>query len=246
MLKCQVCEKENPAGAEYCEDCGAALSVQAPAPVGAGVSGSNGSTSASASTPASTVGAPAGAAPTGTPQAAPPAASNVTPEAAPSSVLVTPGAESVSTPPPSADSAPASTSESTSAPASSESSTSGSAASAPSAQARLLTVRYGAPTGDEMPLNGQRLVVGRFDPETGPVDIDLSEAAESGHISRQHGELSRGADGSWSVRDLGSTNGVFVKAGDAASFGPRLTAPRTLKDGDELAFGNARFIFRTT
>jgi pSer/pThr/pTyr-binding forkhead associated (FHA) protein len=113
------------------------------------------------------------------------------------------------------------------------------------AQARLVAVRYGAPTGQEIPLFGQRLVVGRFDPETGPVDIDLSESAESGHISRQHGELYREADGSWMVRDLGSTNGVFVKRGDAA-FGPRITAPRPLEDGDEVAFGNARFIFKTT
>jgi pSer/pThr/pTyr-binding forkhead associated (FHA) protein len=107
-------------------------------------------------------------------------------------------------------------------------------------------MRYGAPTGDEIPLIGQRLMVGRFDPETGPVDIDLSASAESGHISRQHGELYREGDGAWMVRDLGSTNGVFVKSGDAASFGPRITAPHQLRDGDELAFGNARFIFRTT
>ena len=93
---------------------------------------------------------------------------------------------------------------------------------------------------------GQRLVVGRFDPGTGPVDVDLSESAESGHISRQHGELYREADGSWMVRDLGSTNGVFVKSGDAASFGSRITSPRPLKDGDEVAFGNARFIFKST
>jgi pSer/pThr/pTyr-binding forkhead associated (FHA) protein len=114
------------------------------------------------------------------------------------------------------------------------------------AQAKLLAVRYGAPTGDEIPLFGQRLVVGRFDPETGPVDIDLSEAAESGHISRQHGELYREADGPWKVRDLGSTNGVFVKGDGEASFGPRISAPRELKDGDEVAFGNARFIFRSS
>jgi pSer/pThr/pTyr-binding forkhead associated (FHA) protein len=88
-------------------------------------------------------------------------------------------------------------------------------------------------------------VVGRFDPETGPVDVDLSEAVEAGHISRQHGELYREADGSWMVRDLGSTNGVFVKSGADASFGPRITTPRALKDGDEVAFGNARFVFKT-
>ena len=27
-------------------------------------------------------------------------------------------------------------------------------------------------------------MVGRFDPETGPVDVDLSESAEAGHISQ--------------------------------------------------------------
>jgi pSer/pThr/pTyr-binding forkhead associated (FHA) protein len=107
-------------------------------------------------------------------------------------------------------------------------------------------VRYGAPTGQEIPLFGQRLVVGRFDPETGPVDIDLSESAESGHISRQHGELYRGPDGSWMVRDLGSTNGVFVRSGEGSSFGPRIAAPQALKDGDEVAFGNARFIFKSS
>ena len=47
------------------------------------------------------------------------------------------------------------------------------------------------------------------------------------------------------VRDLGSTNGVFVKSGDAGSFGPRITAPRALSDGDEIAFGNVRFVFKT-
>jgi hypothetical protein len=121
-----------------------------------------------------------------------------------------------------------------------EAPTTGTGASA----ARLLTIRYGAPTGQEVPLMGQRLVVGRFDPETGPVDIDLSDAPEAGHISRQHGELYREGD-AWMVRDLGSTNGVFVKSGGTASFGPRITAPQALKDGDELAFGNARFIFKT-
>ena len=86
----------------------------------------------------------------------------------------------------------------------------------------------------------------RRDPETGPVDVDLSEAAESGHISRQHGEIYRESNGSWMVRDLGSTNGVFVKSSADASFGPRITAPRPLKDGDEVVFGNARFIFKSS
>jgi pSer/pThr/pTyr-binding forkhead associated (FHA) protein len=87
--------------------------------------------------------------------------------------------------------------------------------------------------------------VGRFDPETGPVDIDLSSSAEAVHISRQHGELARDGNGQWVVRDLGSSNGVFVKGSGDSSFGPRISEPRPLANGDEIAFGNARFIFRT-
>jgi len=110
--------------------------------------------------------------------------------------------------------------------------------------ARLIAVRQGVPTGEEIPLLGRRLIVGRFDPETGPVDIDLSAIPESVHISRHHGELSREEDGRWTVRDLGSANGVFVRSGDDTSFGPRITAPRPLSNGDEVAFGNARFLFK--
>jgi len=238
MTICQVCQKENPAGAEYCEDCGAALNAPAPAPVGAGVSG-GGSASASATgtgptaSAAGSVGSLAPEGPATSADASAPPASDV-----PSVPTVPPTSPSSSAAAsPSAPSEPESSAQPTpAAPAS----------AAGSCQARLLAVRYGAPTGDEIPLVGRRLVVGRFDPETGPVDVDLSEAAEAGHISRQHGELYREGDGPWMVRDLGSTNGVFVKGGDAASFGPRITAPRALNDGDEVAFGNARFIFKTT
>jgi len=234
MTVCQVCQKENPAGAEYCEDCGAALSVTTPAPVGASVSG-GGSAAASATgtgPTASSAGSVGSLAPEG-----PATSSDASAPPAPDAVPTVP---------------PTSSSSSAAAPSAAPSTGQGAAPGAPSsaagsqAQARLAPIRYGAPTGDEIPLLGQRLVVGRFDPETGPVDVDLSESAESGHISRQHGELYREADGSWMVRDLGSTNGVFVKSGDAASFGPRITSPRPLKDGDEVAFGNARFIFKST
>jgi pSer/pThr/pTyr-binding forkhead associated (FHA) protein len=112
-------------------------------------------------------------------------------------------------------------------------------------QARLQTKRYGALTGEEIPLLGERVVIGRFDPETGPVDIDLSSIPETQHISRQHGEMYREADGRWFIRDLGSTNGIFVKHSTDTSFGQRITQPQAIGNGDELAFGNARFVFRT-
>ena len=220
MPVCQVCQKDNPTGVEYCEDCGAALS-QIGAPTTA--------QSASASTSAGSAAAPAMPQTPSTPAASSPPAPTGT---APSS----PAPEA--TPPP-----PASGSEATPA----DTSLPAAPAAAPSGEqrARLVAVRHGAPTGEEVPLLGQRLVVGRFDPETGPVDVDLSASADAAHISRQHGELSREADGRWVVRDLGSTNGVFVKAGADPAFGPRITAPRPLSNGDEVAFGNARFIFKT-
>jgi len=118
-------------------------------------------------------------------------------------------------------------------------------ASAPAATGRLIARRFGAPTGEVIPLAADRVVVGRFDPETGPVDIDLSGLPDAAQISRRHAELYREADGRWYVKDLGSTNGVFVGRGEGAAvtFGPRITRPEPLESGDEIAFGNARFTF---
>lgn len=117
-------------------------------------------------------------------------------------------------------------------------------APSPVTNPRLVVKRYGAVTTEEIPLQGERLVVGRFDPETGPVDIDLSNSPEAGQLSRHHAELYREADGQWYVQDLGSTNGVFVKRPDSSIFGPRVTVPTALSPGDEVAFGNARFVFK--
>ncbi len=246
MQTCQVCGKQNPTGVEYCEDCGASLtppsaqaSASAPATAGpaAPPSGAPSGTETTGAAPVPpTAGETSGAGGTGTspaltspvpaPAAAPAVATGTSPAPAPVAAL-DPAAGTGTTPVPAG------------------------AASAPSApgtsvggRARLVVKRFGAVTGEEVPLLAERLVVGRFDPETGPVDIDLSSAPEAEHISRHHGELYREGEGQWLVRDLGSTNGVFVKGGSDPSFGPRITAPRSLADGDELAFGNARFVFK--
>lgn len=225
MPACQVCQHDNPAGAEFCEECGAALvpaAVPSAVPADAGQPAST--TAADAGQPASTTDA----------DASEPASTSTAPEGVPA-------AEGATEPAPSSSGEPSATG--TPVPAAGEE-----AASQPVdgavQNARLVAIRFGAPSGEEIPLLGQRLVVGRFDPETGPVDIDLSSTAESGHISRQHAELYQ-EDGQWVVRDLGSTNGVFVKGSADSSFGPRITAPRPLSEGDEVAFGNSRFVFRT-
>ncbi len=217
MQTCAVCGKQNPPGVEYCEDCGAALKTSSQQTAGTSDAG----TGADA-----TVSSPAGAAkPEGGPGGSAPEAVSTSTAASPAPATTAPEQpRQTDTAPPQAGATPQP------------------AAGRP----RLLLKRFGAPTGDEIPLMADRLVVGRFDPETGPVDIDLSSAAEAEHISRNHGELYREADGRWFVRDLGSTNGVFVKGSGDTSFGPRITAPRELSDGDEVAFGNARMVFRTT
>lgn len=109
--------------------------------------------------------------------------------------------------------------------------------------AYLLVKRHGAVTSERVPLQGERLTVGRFDPSTGPVDIDVTDLPGAEHISRRHAEIYAEA-GVWNVRDLGSTNGVFLKPAGEASYSPRLQEPAKLADGDELAFGNVIFVFR--
>lgn len=109
--------------------------------------------------------------------------------------------------------------------------------------AKLHIKRYGAVTDDTIPLQSERLVVGRFDPSTGPVDIDVSGMSGAEHISRRHAELVF-EDGRWKVRDLGSTNGVFVKRAQESGYSPRIQEPTPLADGDEIAFGNVVFVFR--
>jgi hypothetical protein len=213
MPVCQVCQKENPTGVEYCEDCGAAMT-----PAGA-----------PAAAPAGTVSTPTA------PAAPPPAPTPV--ESAPAATAPEAAAPAASADGPAATDAPPPPAPATETP--------DTTAAGGRQRARLIAIRYGAPTGEEIPLLGQRLLVGRFDPETGPVDVELSSVAKGVHISRQHGELYREGGDQWLVRDLGSTNGVFVKSSGDPSFGPRITAPRPLSNGDEVAFGNARFIFRT-
>ena len=215
MTACTICGKENPAGAEYCEDCGAALTP---------ASGTAAPTTGTATPVEATGGEAAAGSPPFTPDDAATPAVTGSPPSIPEDAA-TSAATEFSTPVPEGEPAPT---------------------SAPTAvtNPRLAVKRYGSVTDEEIPLQGERLVVGRFDPESGPVDIDLSAIPESGQLSRHHAELYVEADGRWYVKDLGSTNGVFVKRPDSSTFGPRIAAPAALNPGDEVAFGNARFLFR--
>ena len=111
--------------------------------------------------------------------------------------------------------------------------------------ARLLVKRGGVLTGEEFPIGG-RVVIGRFHEETGPVDVDLSNLPEGVYVSRRHAEIYQDASGQWFVKDLGSTNGTYLRSSETGQFQKLPVNQATpIKDGDEVAFANARFIFRT-
>lgn len=102
--------------------------------------------------------------------------------------------------------------------------------------ARLTLKRGGAETDIFYPLSSPA-IVGRFDPSVGPIDVDLSEIPEGQYVSRKHAKLS--CDGQvWTIQDLGSSNGTFVLKDDFER-----VETTELEDGQEIAFGNARFIF---
>ncbi len=82
-------------------------------------------------------------------------------------------------------------------------------------------------TGMRLPLE-EFTVVGR-----GPsVRLRLEDAG----VSREHATL-RHREGNWWLQDMGSANGTFVN-------GMPATVSIRLRDGDEVSFGPARYVFR--
>lgn len=103
---------------------------------------------------------------------------------------------------------------------------------------RLIVKRLGVET-DEVFGFIAPATIGRFDPSVGPIDVDLGNIEEGGYVSRKHAKITE-ADGVYSIHDLGSSNGVYLLRDDEFQ---RVTES-DLADGDEIAFGNARFVFR--
>ncbi|MBD2456689.1 FHA domain-containing protein [Nostoc sp. FACHB-87] len=108
--------------------------------------------------------------------------------------------------------------------------------------ARLISKQPVAPTAEFF--LDSNAIVGIFDPDMGPVDIDLESFSGGDTVSRNHAEIYQEA-GVWKVKDLGSTNGVFIKPAGQSRFGARITVPETLNSGDEVAFAKVRFLFQS-
>ena len=111
-----------------------------------------------------------------------------------------------------------------------------------SINAKLVAKQPNAPI-PEFPLETNALI-GIFDPDLGPVDIDLEDFAGNETVSRHHAEIYQDA-GIWKVKDLGSTNGVFIKPTGQSRFSARITTPESLNPGDEVAIAKIRFVFQS-
>ena len=85
------------------------------------------------------------------------------------------------------------------------------------------------PNGERVTLGERTLSVGR----STECDIVIPDT----NVSRRHAEIRPTIDG-FNVVDLGSTNGSLVN-------GERVTQ-RELREGDELVFGNTRFVFQAS
>lgn len=94
-----------------------------------------------------------------------------------------------------------------------------------------------------IPLRAQRLVLGRFDESSGPVDIELSRFPAGDTTSRNHAVLEF-AGGCWRIIDTASSNGVFVRKAGQERFSAKILEPTTVGNGDEIGLGMLIFLLR--
>lgn len=109
-------------------------------------------------------------------------------------------------------------------------------------QRATLTLKRGGSLTEEKFVIGALASIGRFDPESGPVDVDMANLPEASYVSRHHAEI-HCSENVWQIKDLGSRNGTFVRAASGGAFA-RVQGEHALHDGDEISLGNARFEFR--
>ncbi len=107
----------------------------------------------------------------------------------------------------------------------------------PGGSVRLLMVRGGQITDIEFSFE-LPATIGRKDVSSGEVTVDLTEYEEGAYVSRQHARISS-VEGAVVLQDLGSANGTYLKRTDYEK-----VDRAELSDGDQIAFGNAKFVFK--
>jgi hypothetical protein len=111
------------------------------------------------------------------------------------------------------------------------------AESAAIVNARLVMLKGGQPSDVEFVIVPPA-IIGRADANAGTIDVDLSAYAEGAYVSRRHAKIVA-EGGGFVLEDLGSSNGTYIKRDDFER-----VERVGLEDGDEIAFGNAKFVFR--
>lgn len=105
--------------------------------------------------------------------------------------------------------------------------------------ARLIIER-GEAANTTFHLTADESYIGRWDADNGIFpDVDLDAYDPDAKVSRRHARIVRGQK-SYTIEDLGSTNGTFVNRGRRLLPG----SPQVLNEGDEIIVGKTFLRFR--
>ncbi len=110
--------------------------------------------------------------------------------------------------------------------------------------AKLISKQVGAPIA-EFIIDSNNAIIGKFDPDIGPVEIDLDRFYGDETVSSTHAEIYF-ENNQWQIKDMGSTNGIYIKPTGQTRFGYRINKPEILNSGDEIAIGKIRLLFLIT
>ena len=106
---------------------------------------------------------------------------------------------------------------------------------------KLIPKQIGAPI-PEFIIDSNNAIIGKFNPEIGPVEIDLDGIYGDNTVSLTHAEIYF-KNNQWQIKDMGSTNGIYIKHIGKTRFGYRINKPEILNSGDEIAIGKIRLLF---
>lgn len=109
---------------------------------------------------------------------------------------------------------------------------------------KLIPKQIGAPI-PEFIIDSNNAIIGKFNPEIGPVEIDLDGFYGNNTVSSTHAEIYL-KNNQWQIKDIGSNDGIYIKPTGKTRFGYRINKAEILKSGDEIAIGKVRLLFLIT